>query len=65
MTEEDDIGFAIHHDPSMKADNLTEMDVVYPYIRLECTNVPISGEYVTEKPGLCKYFFYLWRKVSF
>ncbi|PIO54675.1 Emp24/gp25L/p24 family protein, partial [Teladorsagia circumcincta] len=33
------------------ANNLTEMEVVYPYIRLECTNVPISGHYVAEKAG--------------
>ncbi|CAI4225201.1 unnamed protein product [Auanema sp. JU1783] len=51
MTEEDDIGFEIHYDPSSKADNLTEMETVFPYIRLECTNVPVSGHYVAEKAG--------------
>ncbi|WKX89367.1 hypothetical protein Q1695_008763 [Nippostrongylus brasiliensis] len=51
MTDDDDIGFAIHFDASLQANNLTEMEVVYPYIRLECTNVPISGHYVAEKAG--------------
>ncbi|KIH42298.1 Emp24/gp25L/p24 family protein [Ancylostoma duodenale] len=51
MTDDDDIGFAIHFDPSFQANNLTEMEVVFPYIRLECTNVPISGHYVAEKAG--------------
>lgn len=33
------------------------MEVVYPYIRLECTNVPISGHYVAEKAGNCRFRF--------
>ncbi|EGT43476.1 hypothetical protein CAEBREN_26403 [Caenorhabditis brenneri] len=43
MTDEDDIGFEIHYDKTGSCDKLTEMETVYPYIRLECTNVPITG----------------------
>uniref|UniRef100_A0A1I7WT18 Uncharacterized protein n=1 Tax=Heterorhabditis bacteriophora TaxID=37862 RepID=A0A1I7WT18_HETBA len=59
MTEEDDIGFAIHFDPSLQADNLTEMDTVYPYIRLECTNVPIAGHFIAERAGNFHCFYIL------
>ncbi|GMT00082.1 hypothetical protein PENTCL1PPCAC_22256 [Pristionchus entomophagus] len=51
MTTDEDIGFAIHYDPTMSADNLTEMEPIYPYIRLECSTVPISGGFTAEKPG--------------
>ncbi|CAI5437929.1 unnamed protein product [Caenorhabditis angaria] len=51
MTEEDDIGFEIHYDKTASCDKLTDMDTVYPYIRLECTNVPISGHLDVSKPG--------------
>jgi hypothetical protein len=43
MTEEDDIGFAIYYDPTGRADNLTNMECVFPYIRLECSNVRIDS----------------------
>uniref|UniRef100_A0A0K0EPM1 CRAL-TRIO domain-containing protein n=1 Tax=Strongyloides stercoralis TaxID=6248 RepID=A0A0K0EPM1_STRER len=63
MTEEDDIGFAIYYDETSSKNNLSEMDTVYPYIRLECSLVPISGSFVCERPG--RYIiefdnFYSW-----
>lgn len=54
MTDEDDIGFAIYYDATDNANNLTEMDTVYPYIRLECSQVPISGNFICENSGRCK-----------
>ncbi|VDD86280.1 unnamed protein product [Enterobius vermicularis] len=51
MTSEEDIGFAIRYDNTNKANNLTEMEIVFPYIRLECSQVPIEGSMVCEKPG--------------
>jgi len=33
------------------ANNLTEMENVYPYIRLECSQVPVSGSLVCEQSG--------------
>uniref|UniRef100_A0A914WA98 SEC14-like protein 2 n=2 Tax=Plectus sambesii TaxID=2011161 RepID=A0A914WA98_9BILA len=51
MTADDDIGFAIHYDKTGKANNLTEMEAVFPYIRLECSLVPVSGSLLCEKPG--------------
>ncbi|CAD5205843.1 unnamed protein product [Bursaphelenchus okinawaensis] len=51
MTDEDDIGFAIYHDSSNTANCLTEMETVYPYIRFECSQVPISGSYLCEQSG--------------
>ena len=53
MTDEDDIGFQIYFDPSARAENLSEMEAVYPYIRLECTSVPITDHFVAERPGNC------------
>lgn len=58
MTSEEDIGFAIRYDNTNKANNLTEMEIVFPYIRLECSQVPIEGSMVCEKPGRCKPFFF-------
>lgn len=54
MTSEEDIGFAIHFDKTAKANNLIEMETVFPYIRLECSQVPISGSILCEKAGRCK-----------
>lgn len=54
MTEEDDIGFAIYYDKTNSANNLTEMENVYPYIRFECSQVPISGSLLCEQSGRCK-----------
>uniref|UniRef100_A0A915Q4U8 SEC14-like protein 2 n=1 Tax=Setaria digitata TaxID=48799 RepID=A0A915Q4U8_9BILA len=51
MTSEEDIGFAIHFDKTNKANNLIEMDTVFPYIRLECSQVPISGSILCEEAG--------------
>ncbi|CAJ0946151.1 unnamed protein product, partial [Mesorhabditis belari] len=51
MTGDDDIGFCVHYDKAMDKDNLNEMEVVYPYIRLECSQVPINGHLNAEKPG--------------
>jgi hypothetical protein len=51
MTEEDDIGFAIYYDKTNMANNLTEMEVAFPYIRLECSQVPISDSLLCEKSG--------------
>lgn len=51
MTTEDDIGFAVYYDPTGHADNLTNMECVFPYIRLECSNVPISGSLICENSG--------------
>uniref|UniRef100_A0A183C3S3 SEC14-like protein 2 n=1 Tax=Globodera pallida TaxID=36090 RepID=A0A183C3S3_GLOPA len=51
LTEEEDIGFAVYFDSSGNANNLTEMDCVFPYIRLECSQVPISGSLLTEQSG--------------
>ncbi|TKR93584.1 hypothetical protein L596_008007 [Steinernema carpocapsae] len=51
MTEEDDIGFAVYYDNSHKATNLTDMENIYPYIRLECSQVPITGSVMCEQPG--------------
>ncbi|KAL3103284.1 hypothetical protein niasHS_002470 [Heterodera schachtii] len=51
LTEEEDIGFAVYFDPSGNANNLTEMDCVFPYIRLECSQVPISGSLLCEQSG--------------
>lgn len=54
MTDEDDIGFEIHYDKTCSSDKLSDMETVYPYIRLECTNVPISGHIDVTNPGNCK-----------
>ncbi len=54
MTTDEDIGFAIHFDKTAKANNLTEMDTIFPYIRLECSLVPVSGTIVCEHAGRCK-----------
>lgn len=43
MTNDDDIGFAAYYDPSGSAEALTNMDCVFPYIRLECSNVCFWG----------------------
>ncbi|CAK5043760.1 unnamed protein product [Meloidogyne enterolobii] len=51
MTEEEDIGFAVYFDSSGTANNLAEMECVYPYIRLECSLVPISGSMLCEQTG--------------
>uniref|UniRef100_A0A915BSB3 SEC14-like protein 2 n=1 Tax=Parascaris univalens TaxID=6257 RepID=A0A915BSB3_PARUN len=51
MTSEEDIGFAIHYDKTMKANNLIEMETVFPYIRLECSQIPCSGSIVCENAG--------------
>ncbi|VDM07906.1 unnamed protein product [Wuchereria bancrofti] len=51
MTSEEDIGFGIHFDKTSKANNLIEMETVFPYIRLECSQVPISGSILCEKAG--------------
>ncbi|CAD5208282.1 unnamed protein product [Bursaphelenchus xylophilus] len=51
MTDEDDIGFAIYFDQTGTANCLTEMETVYPYIRLECSQVPISGTFLCEQSG--------------
>jgi len=51
MTTDEDIGFAIHYDKTAKANNLTEMDTIFPYIRLECSLVPVSGTIVCEHAG--------------
>ncbi|KAI1713587.1 CRAL/TRIO domain-containing protein [Ditylenchus destructor] len=51
MTEEEDVGFAIYYDKTNMANNLTEMENVYPYIRLECSQVPVSGSLVCEQSG--------------
>lgn len=53
MTSEEDIGFAIHYDKTMKANNLIEMETVFPYIRLECSQVPCNGSIVCENAGRC------------
>uniref|UniRef100_A0AC35TZD2 SEC14-like protein 2 n=1 Tax=Rhabditophanes sp. KR3021 TaxID=114890 RepID=A0AC35TZD2_9BILA len=63
MTEEDDIGFAIYFDNSQSKNNLSDMEAVYPYIRLECSLVPITGQFVCDIPG--RYIiefdnFYSW-----
>lgn len=54
MTAEDDIGFAIYFDKTGNANNLTEMENVFPYIRLECSQVPVSGSFLCEASGRCK-----------
>lgn len=54
MTEEDDIGFACYYDPTGNAETLANMECVFPYIRFECSNVPISGSLVCENAGRCK-----------
>lgn len=54
MTADDDIGFAIHYDKTGMANNLTEMETIFPYIRLESSLVPVSGSILCEKPGRCK-----------
>uniref|UniRef100_A0AC34RC78 SEC14-like protein 2 n=1 Tax=Panagrolaimus sp. JU765 TaxID=591449 RepID=A0AC34RC78_9BILA len=51
MTEEDDIGFAIYFDETNSANELNEMEPVFPYIRLECSKVPLSGNIHCEKTG--------------
>ncbi|CAD6184208.1 unnamed protein product [Caenorhabditis auriculariae] len=51
MTDEDDIGFEIHYDPSMDCDKLSDMETVFPYIRLECTHVPVAGHFDAIRPG--------------
>jgi hypothetical protein len=51
MTEEDDIGFAVYFDKTDKANDLTTMEPVFPYIRLECSKVPLSGSIVCENTG--------------
>jgi len=51
MTEDDDIGFAVYYDQTGQAENLTNMECVFPYIRLECSNVPISGSLICESSG--------------
>lgn len=56
MTSEEDIGFGIHFDKTSKANNLIEMETVFPYIRLECSQVPISGSILCEQAGRCKLF---------
>lgn len=54
MTEEDDIGFAVYFDETDSANELNEMEPVFPYIRLECSKVPLSGSVHCEKTGRCK-----------
>jgi len=51
MTEEDDIGFAIYFDKTDSGTDLTEMEPVFPYIRLECSKVPLSGSVHCEQTG--------------
>ncbi|KAI6203699.1 hypothetical protein M3Y94_00586800 [Aphelenchoides besseyi] len=51
VSDEHDVGFAIYYDRSGGANNLTEMEVVFPYIRLECSLVPISGSLICEHDG--------------
>ncbi|MFH4975888.1 hypothetical protein AB6A40_002597 [Gnathostoma spinigerum] len=51
MTSDDDIGFAVHFDETMKLNNLNQMEIVFPYIRLECSLVPATGYVICEKPG--------------
>lgn len=57
MTEEDDIGFAVYYDnKSEESNDLAEMEPVFPYIRLECSKVPLSGSIICENTGRCKYY---------
>lgn len=58
MTDEDDIGFEIHYDKTGSCDKLTEMETVYPYIRLECTNVPITGHLDVTDVGNCSFLLF-------
>jgi|UniRef100_A0AC35FMH7 hypothetical protein len=51
MTEEDDIGFAVYFDKTEKSNDLTTMEPVFPYIRLECSKVPLSGSVICENTG--------------
>jgi hypothetical protein len=51
MTEEDDIGFAVYFDKTDKSNDLSTMESVFPYIRLECSKVPLSGSIVCENTG--------------
>uniref|UniRef100_A0A7E4W938 SEC14-like protein 2 n=1 Tax=Panagrellus redivivus TaxID=6233 RepID=A0A7E4W938_PANRE len=51
MTEADDIGFAVYYDKTDAGNDITEMDLVFPYIRLECSTVPLSGSVKCELPG--------------
>ncbi|VDK43021.1 unnamed protein product [Anisakis simplex] len=51
MTSDEDIGFAIRYDKTGHANNLIEMDTVFPYIRLECSQVPSTGSIVCENAG--------------
>lgn len=51
MTKEEDIGFAVYYDAHGAATNLLEMECVHPYMRLECSNVPISGSIICDKSG--------------
>ena len=55
MTEEDDIGFAVYFETE-GANDLTGMEPVFPYIRLECSKVPISGSVLCENSGRCECF---------
>lgn len=41
MTDDEDIGFAIYFDKTEKSNDLTTMEPVFPYIRLECSKVPL------------------------
>ncbi|VDN57577.1 unnamed protein product [Dracunculus medinensis] len=51
MTSEEDIGFAIRYDGTGNANNLTEMETIFPYIRLECSQVACTGSLLCEKAG--------------
>lgn len=57
MTQDEDIGFSIHFDKTNNANNLQEMENVYPYIRLECSQVPISDSFICEQSGRCELIF--------
>lgn len=59
MTSEEDIGFAIRYDGTGNANNLTEMETIFPYIRLECSQVACTGSLLCEKAGRCMYNFAL------
>lgn len=53
-TLDEDVGFAIYYDARGSCyDDVKQMEIVYPYIRLECTEVPSSGSIMTEFPGRC------------
>lgn len=60
-TSGEDIGFSISYDPT--GDKKTNLEQIFPYIRLECSIVPVQGVAKCEKKG--KYLvefdnYYSW-----